>query len=110
MIRGITVTLYEKKPVGKDGFNKTIYKEEPVAVDNVLIEPMTADDIVTTESLYGKKAVYRLCIPKGDSHKWEDSRVVFFNKEWHIFGPPLEYIEELIPLNWNKKHMVERYE
>lgn len=109
MLKGITVTLYEKTVIGKDEFNKTKYKEIPVEIDNVLIEPMSQEDVVSTESLYGKKATYRLCIPKGDSHKWEDSRIVFFSKEFRSFGPTIEYIEKNLPLSWNKKVMVEKY-
>lgn len=109
MLKGITVTLYERTVIGRDEFNKTKYNEIPVEVDNVLIEPVTGDDVVSAESLYGKKAVYRLCLPKGDSHKWEDSRIIFFSKEYKSFGPVLEYIEENLPLSWNKKVMVERY-
>lgn len=109
MIKGITVTLYEKTATGKDEFNKTIYTEIPVEVDNVLIEPVSSEDVVNTETIYGKKVIYRICIPKGDSHRWEDSKVVFFGEEWQTFGFPLEYIENLLPLDWNKKFMVERY-
>ena len=31
-------------------------------------------------------------------------------KEWRVFGMELEGIEQLIPLDWNKKVYVERYE
>ena len=65
---------------------------------------------VTSQDLYGKKAVYTLAIPKGDTHDWIDARVRFFNQEWQAFGFPLEGMEANIPLNWNKKVMVERYE
>ena len=60
-------------------------------------------------NLTGKKAVYTLAIPKGDTHDWEDKEVKFFGKRWRTFGIPLEGIEQLIPLDWNKKVMVERY-
>ena len=63
----------------------------------------------TAENLFGKKAVYTLAIPKGDTHKWEDSVVEFFGHKWKTFGFPIEGIESNIPLDWNKKVMVERY-
>lgn len=109
MIKGITVTLYTRTPSGVDEFGKTIYAEAPVEVANVLVEPLTDTDIIAMESLYGKKATYRLCLPKGDAHVWEDCRVRFFNADWHVFGMGTEYIEENLPLLWNKKVLVERY-
>lgn len=109
MIKGITVILYEKTQIGTDAFNRPIYDEKEVEVENVLVAPSTSDDIVTSQDLYGKKAVYTLAIPKGDMHNWLDAKVKFFGQEWKTFGFPLQGIEENIPLDWNKKVMVERY-
>lgn len=110
MIKGTTVILKEKTQIGIDEFGSPIYEYTHRLVENVLIAPASADDIVSTNDLTGKKAVYTLAIPKGDSHEWEDQIVEFFGKEWHTFGIPLEGIEDNIPLDWNKKVMVERYE
>ena len=109
-IKGIKVTLYEKTQIGMDGFNKAIYKEKAAEVDNVLVSPASAQETLDAVNLYGKKAVYTLAIPKGDTHDWEDCRVSFFGEDWHVFGIPLEGIECDIPLAWNKKVTVERYE
>lgn len=109
MIKGITVIVRKKVQVGVDGFNRPVYDYEDECVNNVLVAPASSDDIVTSQNLYGKKAVYTLAIPKGDTHIWTDTVVEFFGQEWHTFGYPLEGIEENIPLDWNKKVMVERY-
>lgn len=109
MIKGITVILVEKKQVGVDAFNAAIYETAEVEVENVLVAPASSDDIVTSQDLTGKKAVYTLAIPKGDTHNWEDTTIKFFGQIWKSFGIPLEGIEENIPLSWNKKVMVERY-
>lgn len=108
-IKGITVTLIDKIEVGADPFNNPIYEEVGIEVENVLVSPTSSDDVVNQLSLTGKKAVYTLAIPKGDVNDWEDKEVSFFGKKWRTFGIPLEGIEELIPLDWNKKVMVERY-
>lgn len=108
-ITGITVTLYERKQTGVDGAHRPIYKETPVSVDNVLVYPTTSDDIVSTTDLEGKKAVYTLCIPKGDTHHWEDSTIEFWGNKYKSFGFIQEYIDELVPLSWNKKVLVDRY-
>jgi hypothetical protein len=108
-LKGITVTLIDKKEIGKDPFGKPVYEDVEVQVDNVLISPMSSDDVVNQLDLAGGKAVYTLAIPKTDSHDWEDKEVLFFDQRWRTFGTPLEGIEDLIPLDWNKKVMVERY-
>lgn len=98
-----------KRKVGEDEFKRPIYESTEETVKNVLVAPASADDIATSQDLTGKKAVYTLGIPKGDTHDWEDIVVKFFGQEWKTFGIPLEGIEENIPLAWNKKVMVERY-
>ena len=38
-IKGITVTLINKKEIGKDPFKSPIYEDVEVVVDNVLVSP-----------------------------------------------------------------------
>ena len=109
-IKGITVTLISKKEVGRDPFNKPIYEDVEIEVDNVLVSPTSTDDVVNTMNLTGRKAVYTLAIPKGDTNTWENQEVRFFGERWQVLGIPLEGIEHLIPLNWNKKVTVARFE
>lgn len=109
LIKGITVRLFEKVKVGTDGFNKDIFEEIPVNVENVLVAPVNSNEVTSNTNLVGKKAVYTLALPKGDSHNWENSRVDFFGESWKTVGFPTGGIEELIPLGWNKKVTVERY-
>lgn len=108
-IRGITVTLISKQETGKDPFGEPIFEDVEIEVENVLVSPTSTDDVVNQLTLTGKKAVYTLAIPKGDTNNWEDQEVRFFGEKWRVFGLPLEGIEDLIPLSWNKKVMVERY-
>ena len=110
-IRGITVTLYNLTQTGRDPLNKPTFEEVPVNVDNVLVAPVTSAEQLETFSLTGRKAVYQLGIPKGDTHEWNAGcKVSFFNADWRIIGIPTEGIEDMIPLSWNKKVRVERYE
>mgnify|MGYP007026726802 FL=1 len=109
LIKGITIKLYEKVQTGTDGFNRPIYEEKPVDIENVLVAPASTDDVTAQNNLSGKKAVYSLAIPKGDTHDWENRTVEFFGQKWKTIGIPLEGIENLIPLGWNKKVSVERY-
>lgn len=109
-IKGITVTLYEQTQAGTDAFNDPIYTETAINVDNVLVYPSTQTEILETVNLYGRKAVYTLGIPKGDTHNWENRRIDFFGQSWRSFGIPSQGIEDMIPLDWNMKVTVERYE
>lgn len=109
-IKGIPVILIDRQQIETDPFGTPIYGDVEIEVDNVLVSPTSSDDIVNQLELTGKKAVYTLAIPKSDTNSWENKEVRFFGDRWRVFGIPLQGIEELIPLDWNKKVMVERYE
>lgn len=109
MLKGITIILHNKKIVSVDEFNRPIYQETPILVENVLVAPESNPEILSQLNLSGKKEVYVLAIPKGDTNNWTDAKVEFFGKIWHTVGEPVEGIEKLIPLDWNKKVRVERY-
>lgn len=109
MLKGITVTLYERTKTGMDAFHRPVYEETPVQVENVLVSPASAEAVINELNLSGKRLVYELSIPKGDTHKWTDSRVDFMGKSFHTFGPVEEWIEGMVPLKWNMKVKVEMY-
>ena len=109
MITGRTVVLLETQQTGVDAFNRPTYAEVPVEVENVLIAPLSDQEVLETLNLTGRKAVYQLGLPKGDAHDWENQRVQFFGQTWQVIGIPTEGQDELIPLSWNKKVKVERY-
>lgn len=110
MIKGIQVTLINKLKTGTDEFNHPIYQDKEILVDNVLVAPTSQDDVINQLNLTGRKAVYTLGIPKDDTNIWEDQDVVFFGKRFHVFTPQTKGIDDLIPLEWNSKVMVELYE
>lgn len=109
MLNGIPVTLWTVTQTGTDGFHRPVYTETPVTVNDVLVAPLSDAEILDTVNLTGKKAVYQLGIPKGDTHDWENRRVTFFGEDWRVIGHPTEGIGDMIPLRWNKKVRVESY-
>ena len=109
-IHGIPITLIDKQVVSVDPFGSPVVKDVEILVDNVLVAPATTEDVTNQLSLTGKKISYTLGIPKGDANDWENKEVRFFDKRWKTVGIPLEGIESMIPLEWNKKVTVERYE
>lgn len=110
LIKGINVILVDKIQTGVDDFGSPLIEEKEIVVKNVLVAPASTDDITNNVNLTGKKAVYTLGIPKGDTNVWENKEVIFFGKRWKTIGIPVEGIESLIPLKWHKKVMVEHYE
>lgn len=111
MIKGIPVVLYERKKTSVDAFNAPVYDElPPVTVDNVLVTPVDTSPVIGEQQLDGRRAVYELCIPKTDEHIWEGCAVEFFGRRWQIIGFAQEYIAANLPLEWNRKVRVERYE
>ncbi len=110
MLKGIDVVLYETTITGEDDFGMPIESEEAVTVSNVLVAPVSSEDIINELNLSGKHIVYQLGIPKGDTHIWENKRVDFFGESFRVVGLPQEGIDDLIPGAWNKKVKVERYE
>ena len=116
-IKGIKIKLYNKVPKRDqngelvfDEFNRQVFEEVEEIIENVLVTPASSDDITDSTNLHGKKAVYTLAIPKEDTHDWRDKRVEFFGETFRTFGLPVKGIDHLIPLDWNAKIKVERYE
>ena len=109
-MRGITVILYEKTKTGTDPAGAPIYTETAVEIDNVLVSPTTSEDMISETNLYGKHSIYTLAIPKGDAHDWKNKKVEFFGQTFKTFDDPIKGIDHLIPLEWNTKVKVERYE
>lgn len=108
-IKGITVKLHTETQTGVDEFNNPVYSETIIDVDNVLVGEPSQDDIINSTELYGKKAVYTLGIPKGDTNDWENKKVEFFGQTFQTFGAVIKGIDEMVPLSWNSKVKVERY-
>lgn len=110
VIKGVPVRLYERVLIGRDEFNAPIYHEQPVTVDDVLVGEPTAEEMLSSVNLTGRRVAYVLAIPKGDRHEWENCRVDIGAQRFRVFGEPTEGIEANIPLRWNKKVRVERIE
>lgn len=110
MLKGIDIILYEKTKTGEDAFHAPIYTETPVTVHNVLVGEPATEDIVNDLQLYGRRLDYTLALPKGDAHDWHNMTVEFWGQKFRTYGDVVQGIENLIPLCWNKKVKVERYE
>lgn len=111
-IHGITVTLYVRTAaVEVDDFNHTVHREYPEYIEDVIVSPVSSTEILETFNLTGRKAVYQLGIPKDDDHDWVAGlRVSFFGHDWRVIAITQEGIDDMVPLRWNRKVQVERYE
>lgn len=109
MIKGMSITLYEKTQTGTDDLNSPVFAETPVEVDNVLVSPASAEDVVESVRLYGKHIELNVYIPKEDTHTWTDRTVEIYGERYRTVGIPKKWIEANVPLPWNKTIGVERY-
>jgi hypothetical protein len=108
LIKGATVTLYEKTQTGTDPFGAPVYSITPAVVDNVLIGQPSAEELTSELNLTGRRISYVLGIPKGDAHQWENQLVEFFGETFRTFGAIERGIEENVPGPWHFKIKCER--
>lgn len=107
--KGVTVVLIDRQQTGTDAFNRPIYSDVEIPVDNVLIGEPSTEDVANELNLSGKTLAYTLAIPKGDTNNWTNRMVSFWGETFRTIGNPTQGIEDLIPLSWNRKVKVERY-
>lgn len=107
-MKGITVTLHTEVENGKDALNRTVYRQEEETVDNVLVGSPSEQEITDVLNLTGRKVTYVLGIPKGDTHDWTDKEVTFFGETFRTIGTPVQGIDAMIPMEWNRKVRCER--
>lgn len=86
MIQGETVLLHTKTQTGTDAFNAPIFTDTTEQVADVIIGNVSTQETLENLDLYGKKVVYELGIPAGDTHNWLDTDVEFYGTTWHTFG------------------------
>lgn len=107
---GIDVILHERVNSGFDELGEPVFTDTTKTISNVLVVPASSEDIINELSLSGKHVVYQLGIPKGNTDNWTEAIVEFYGEKFRTIGIPEQGIEDLIPLDWNKKIKVERYE
>jgi len=117
MIKGITIKLITLVEDGTDDFGAPTYTESFEEIENVLVGEPTSDDITSDMDMYGKRLAFTLAIPKGDTHEFKDQIVEMDPtgreenfQRFRVYGDITSGIESMIPLSWNKKVKVERYE
>lgn len=109
-MKGMTVQLVEETVEGYDAFGAPIVTGEMlIDIHDVLVGQPTSDDVTTSISLYGKKCVYVLGIPRTDTHDWVNREVIIFGKRYRTIGEDMRGIDENVPLRWNRNVRVERY-
>ena len=109
MIRGCPVEIAVETVTGYDDFGAPIISEIFETVDDCLIGQPTSTEITDALNMYGKKLIYVIGIPKGDTHNWENVTVKFFGQTFKAFGFPTSGIQENIPLRWGANIKVEQY-
>lgn len=108
-IKGIPIILINKVDSGeKNELGEVIFNITEKTINNVLVAPTNSDDIPQNLDLDLKRTLYTLAIPKNDNNLWSNAEVRFFNQTFKVISEPIQGIDDLIPLSWNKKIIVER--
>ena len=108
-IHGITISLevVTETESSPDSFGVPVYASTWVDVGDVIVGQPTDTERTNSMNLYGERAVYTLGIPKGDAHTWRSGlHVKFFGETFRIIGHTVKGIDDMVPLEWNKKVMV----
>ena len=108
-MKGMTVQLVIKTQTGLDALGNPVYSETLEDVADVLVGQPTTDDVNNSISLYGKRADFKLGIPRTDTHDWTDAEVIIFGDRYRTIGYPERGIDANIPLRWNRNVKVMRY-
>lgn len=112
-LHGVQVILLARAQTDTDSLGRPVYTTEPVIIDNVLVGQPSTEDITSSTNLSGHKIHYVLGLPKGDDHTWDNTDVILptpWSCKCRVVGAPIEGIESNIPLLWNRKVLLERYE
>lgn len=110
-MKTVDILLINEVDTGyRDKTNRPITGEVATTVSGCLIAPVSTEDVVNTINLTEKTAVYQIAIPKGDANDWVNAKIYYNGNYYRTIGIPEEGIEGNIPLKWNKKIKVERYE
>lgn len=112
-IKGIPVEVEVRTRAGTDALNAPVYAARWEVVENVLVGQPTSAANATETDLPGRAETLELAIPKGDAHVWTDTRVRLpapWSGVYRTVGFPKYGIEENVPLCWNAKVTVERYD
>ena len=108
-MKGTTVQLVVKTQTGTDEFGAPVYEETLETVSDVLIGQPSTNDLADSIDLNGKRIDYVLGIPKGDTHNWVDTEIIFFGQRFKTVGYPQTGIQENIPLRWGQNVKVVHY-
>ena len=112
-LHGITIKLHKRTQSGTDDFGRPTYTETPIDVQNVLVGQPSATEVLELQNLTGRRIMYWLGIPKGDTNSWENVKVTLpapFSGDFRTVSIPQTGIQDLIPLQWGQNIAVERYE
>ena len=101
MIKGETVTVECKYPVGTDEFNQTVYGTAELEVADVLVAPASGSDVIESNRPDGAQVRYTLHFPKSYIGKLDGLRVKVRGEWLDIVGSPRRYTAENTPGKWN---------
>lgn len=108
-IIGESISVKVNTQTDTDSFGMPVYTESWLTIDNVLVCEPSSSDIENALTEYGARIKYTICLPKGDDNDWHDTEVILPNRGvFHTVGDVIEYTEDNLPLDWNRKVHLEQ--
>ena len=101
MLTGETVVVAKRTETGRDEFNNPTFSDEETAVDNVLVAPGEAADVIESVRPEGVEVNYTLYFPKTFTGDLECEKVKVRGEWLDVIGHPDRYADEVCPTDWN---------
>lgn len=101
MLTGETVVVTNRTETGRDEFNNPVFTDVEEPVDNVLVAPGAAADVVDTVRPEGAEVNYTLYFPKTFTAKLECEKVQVRGEWLDVIGHPDRYSDDVCPTDWN---------
>lgn len=105
-MNGETIVISKRTETGRDAFNNPVFTEEETPVDNVLVAPGAAADVIDAVRLEGVEVNYTLYFPKTFTGDLECEKVKVRGEWLDVIGHPDRYADEVCPTEWNMVVMV----
>ena len=112
-MRGETVTVIRREPIGVDEYNNPIYDENVEDVDNVLVQPPSMSASDEPEHPYGIRVDLTLQFPrsyKGGSLYGCEIMIRDEPTPYRVIGDPIPVDGDMTPTDWNMSVPVTRGE
>lgn len=108
-MKGETVVIEKRTDTGvSDPYGKPLYRNDTVAVGDVLVSPGATDDVIDSNRPDGVSVAFTLYFPKTFDADLTGANIRVRGEKFGVVGSPRPYAVETTPTRWNMKVEVVR--